>query len=677
MKNKNLFRAGLIFSLSAILSCGVIAGLSLKDKAVDEVKATDISVLYLKPSIWHSQNPWYAAYFYGSGLAEKWSKMTEVSGAETTTYKVDVPSGYSQVIFTRNDPNKTTLGWDSKWNQTEDLTITDKDCFTVTDWGNEKSTGNWSNYADVYTYSINGNAAVTMVDNGTSEVKSSSTVTVSKGDIITFTKNGTEFTVDPKDDNQLTKVYLNSENKLVAAEGFEEVLYLNYSSNKLWAGQFTPEVYYAIGSFNNWNGKTGTKATAVEGETGVYKVSLTVEDGATLKFVKTPTSGNELTYYSADSTKISTQSEVAMSVDGNTNLVLTNAGTYDIYYNTNTSWYSVENPSWTNPYSVKIGETTYPLILNSGTEYKTEDIDLKSGSEIAIVKDGTEVDGYSSKAIYNNNIDENKKVMANATSVIYVDISAKTVFSDIKATSGYHMLKNGEIVNLTQNGTDSSEWYTAALTFTTGDTIRFIDVKSSGTDRTVVFDATTMNEYSQVKTFEFTAGTGWVATADSTTAVYLQLNSEGNAIYFGSVSEELARAKTFASDFYTAIREICQEDGSTDKTSLGNAWKTQKETFDELPTEVQTILKEATTSHSVSEIAQFISLYEIVLARYGEETLGTGYDFLEKNITSSRNITINSFGTNVGTGMIAIIVVTILGLTAIGSVVFIKSRKHS
>ena len=63
-------------------------------------------------------------------------------------YVCEIPEGYPSVIFVRLNPAGAANNWDSKWNQTIDLTITsDKNLFTINSWdgGAEgKSTGVWS-----------------------------------------------------------------------------------------------------------------------------------------------------------------------------------------------------------------------------------------------------------------------------------------------------------------------------------------------------------------------------------------------------------------------------------------------------------------------------------------------------------------------------------------------------
>ena len=99
-------------------------------------------ILTLKPGVWNTDNAWFAAYFYGNG--EQWVKMS----GSGSTYTVDAPVGFSNVIFVRMSKDDTsTLSWDNKWNQTADLTVPASNAtYTISGWGNgtEICPGTWS-----------------------------------------------------------------------------------------------------------------------------------------------------------------------------------------------------------------------------------------------------------------------------------------------------------------------------------------------------------------------------------------------------------------------------------------------------------------------------------------------------------------------------------------------------
>ena len=126
--------------------CVVPAGaqLPLFDAGGSDEVETSGKLIYLDPWQWISDNAVMSAYFFGAPSGEKWVSMTK----EGSYYVCEVPEGYSSVIFVRLDPSKPANNWNSKWNQTEDLTIpSDKNLFTINSWdgGAEgKSKGAWS-----------------------------------------------------------------------------------------------------------------------------------------------------------------------------------------------------------------------------------------------------------------------------------------------------------------------------------------------------------------------------------------------------------------------------------------------------------------------------------------------------------------------------------------------------
>ena len=101
-------------------------------------------IVYLDPNeIWNSDNAWYAAYYWNDGQDGKWLKM-EPTNCGNDIHYCKIPDGYTKIIFVRMDPSKLALSWDSKWNQTNDLTIEYKR-YQITNIGIDgaKSSGQW------------------------------------------------------------------------------------------------------------------------------------------------------------------------------------------------------------------------------------------------------------------------------------------------------------------------------------------------------------------------------------------------------------------------------------------------------------------------------------------------------------------------------------------------------
>lgn len=92
---------------------------------------TSANKIYLKPGQWASDSARIEAYFYGNG--DTWATMT--ASSTSGVLECEVPAGYTNVIFVRMDPAKAEHNWDSKWNQTGDLTLPtgDKNCYVITD----------------------------------------------------------------------------------------------------------------------------------------------------------------------------------------------------------------------------------------------------------------------------------------------------------------------------------------------------------------------------------------------------------------------------------------------------------------------------------------------------------------------------------------------------------------
>ena len=120
------------------------------------------NVLYLNPGIWNIEGAWFAAYFFNSEPAAvaamtraeaeengKWVKMTDEDA--DGIYECEAPAGYNSVIFTRMDPAKEELSFDSAKNQTADLAVPAADAanntYAVTGWDNQEenkpTVGNW------------------------------------------------------------------------------------------------------------------------------------------------------------------------------------------------------------------------------------------------------------------------------------------------------------------------------------------------------------------------------------------------------------------------------------------------------------------------------------------------------------------------------------------------------
>lgn len=140
-------------------------------------------------------------------------------------------------------------------------------------------------------------------------------------------------------------------------------------------------------------------------------------------------------------------------------------------------------------------------------------------------------------------------------------------------------------------------------------------------------------------------------------------------------NEAIVAADSWAQYFNTNVG--CDSSGKKEPTG----WDNVKSRYNELITtnESKNFIYNGLASNSASadNLSRALWNYDMAIKNHSN---------LEKFIknsagefrtpASSINKTINTISTNVGTGIIAIIVVTIIGITTIGAFVFVKTRKH-
>lgn len=119
----------------------------------------ECKTLYLKPtSNWDKDGARYVAYFFKDGVGHTWMNM-EKSSTCSDIYKVAVPDiDLTNVIFVRMNGKKLANTWDSKWNQTSNLTFSgSNNLYTITNidgdgyWGSSSCTDK----AECYTCKLN------------------------------------------------------------------------------------------------------------------------------------------------------------------------------------------------------------------------------------------------------------------------------------------------------------------------------------------------------------------------------------------------------------------------------------------------------------------------------------------------------------------------------------------
>lgn len=129
----------------ALCICMVLAMIPAIPLVANAATISKGTTLYLKPGTnWASANARFAAYFYNSTSDNTWVSMSDADG--NGIYECQAPTkSWNNVIFCRMNPSNSTNSWDTKWNQTKDLTYDGtKNLYTVPDSAWDNGSGSWS-----------------------------------------------------------------------------------------------------------------------------------------------------------------------------------------------------------------------------------------------------------------------------------------------------------------------------------------------------------------------------------------------------------------------------------------------------------------------------------------------------------------------------------------------------
>ena len=103
--------------------------------------------LYLDVTKWYDSKAtqYYHAYFYNSPSEYEWVTVDGITSSNKIG-TVANPGNYSNVIFVRG--SSATGSWNTKWDQTGDLTVpdgsNDKTTWTATSYNNGSTSGDWT-----------------------------------------------------------------------------------------------------------------------------------------------------------------------------------------------------------------------------------------------------------------------------------------------------------------------------------------------------------------------------------------------------------------------------------------------------------------------------------------------------------------------------------------------------
>ncbi|MCR5333096.1 MAG: hypothetical protein K6E11_03650 [Bacilli bacterium] len=479
---------------------------------------------------------------------------------------------------------------------------------------------------------------------------------------------------------------------------------VNYVDSVAGSESYTVDAgFFLVGSFQptafSEDLVGAVRMSAVSGQENTYQGDVTLAANAQVEAVYSTSSQVDWQNWGSlviDPAYAASEYPVTQGGTYNKSVVVTNAGNYrfKVTFENNAAHYVVTPLDYTSSYKLVIGSTEYPLVLNSGNEFKVENVSLTRGDVLGYKDGSTTISDSTSKLICNNNLDEGKKVMfSKENATIYVDVVAKTIFTELPSSvtsvgAGYHVIKNGSsIITMTQNQAPADpsylEYYTEVTSFAANDVLTFLDLKTSGEVRTVEFKITTINAGGLGDKFETTAD-GIRAKEAIQAAVYLKLKSGADEVYFGDVSEAVRKATEYASNFITKINAICDttHGTGTDFDDLAEEWGKQKVAYTALASTdgAQKRLQDATLDDSVAEIRTFLNQYKYVIEKYGsrlQTELGYNPDFIGHGYSQQ---TLSGYGinrvVNTSNTIAIIVVISVVAITSIGGFMFIKTRKH-
>ncbi len=192
--------------------------------------------LFLVPNDKTNDNAKFAIYYWMGATGyerQGWSDYMTVSPCNSSTYRADIPKGYTNVIFVRLDPSGGR-NWNSKWNKTGDLTFDGtKDLFTWANGSWDDVTTTWS-ASTKYTISFAANGGTGSMSNVSSIACGRSVKLAANA----YEKSGYVFA------GWKTNVAVTANGEAVAANGIvaDEATISNITSNITLTAQWNADV---------------------------------------------------------------------------------------------------------------------------------------------------------------------------------------------------------------------------------------------------------------------------------------------------------------------------------------------------------------------------------------------------------------------------------------------------
>ena len=322
-------------------------------------------------------------------------------------------------------------------------------------------------------------------------------------------------------------------------------------------------------------------------------------------------------------------------------------------------------------YVLNIGGVEHALTKFDANQYRVTGVDLVANQQISCTKEGAS-HAITAKAIGNNNLQSNLKVLANAEDAdIYLDTSTDELWVGglgLENATGFHLLVSGDAVNfvkLVQNPSNSNEYYIGSYTFNEDDKIEVVDCTHVD-ELPIVFDPDNgLNDYSDDR-FEVSAGHVICNTDSTTVGAYFQLDA--GKLYFGEVEAKVKKAIEFATDFASGMSAACSQVNKQD--SVEAAWAASATVFAALDDDVKAVLR---AGIATPEIEAFLERYIAIKQQHSTWELA---NFLGIDIPAPSNNVVGIFN-NQNNTVLVIIIASVAAVSAVGLFFVIKKRKHN
>ncbi len=189
-----------------------------------------------------------------------------------------------------------------------------------------------------------------------------------------------------------------------------------------------------------------------------------------------------------------------------------------------------------------------------------------------------------------------------------------------------------------------------------------------------------------VNTISISSGNATILCSAGTKGLTLN-SASGQFRYYSNSTVKLyklvesSEATTYAQTFLNDLGSVCDAGGDSDIADLQLAWASLAIDFDALSNADKQLFTQGTADESGDVINQALALYDYVASKYStrlESEDCSSYNFMSRSITpvsSGRLVADSLFGSD-STGTIAIVIVSVIGVSALGGFFFLRKRKE-